>query len=181
MTALRILVALLLLILGRQIFWLFVGGVGFITAMNVVSYWAAPSPPWLTLVIALVAGIIGALLAIFLQEIAVGVAGFLAGGSVVLGLIDMIGVQVPALTWILVLVGAVFGLILALLLFDWALIILSSLSGAALLAQSFNLSRPISLLVFVIALIVGIAIQMSLMKQQGGPRKSPYQEREAHA
>ncbi len=81
---LNLLVGILLLFLGRRIFWLFVGGVGFVAAIDLVSRLAMPWPTWLTLVVALAAGLVGALLAILLQEVAVGIAGFLAGGYIVL-------------------------------------------------------------------------------------------------
>lgn len=167
MTISRILIGLLLLILGRQLYWLFVGGVGFITAINLVSYGTSSMPVWLMLIIALGAGLVGALLAIFLQEVAVGLAGFLAGGSVVLSLLEMFTTHMPALTWIPVLLGAVIGLIVAVAFFDWALILLSSLSGASLLARSFTLSPWGAFFVFASALIVGIMVQATWMRRSG--------------
>ena len=167
---------LLLLILGRQVFWVFVGGVGFITAMDLVSRWAATWPDWVALVIALVAGLIGALLAVFLQEVAIGIAGFLGGGYATLGLLGIIGAQLPALTWILALVGGIIGVIFAIALFDWALIILSSLTGASLIAQSLPLNQPMTVLVFIIALSVGIVVQAGMMHRQ-----MPHQAQASHA
>jgi hypothetical protein len=169
MNTLRVLVGVLLLILGRQLFWLFVGGIGFVTAIDLVSRLASTWPVWLTLLVALAAGVVGALLAVFLQEFAVGVAGFLAGGYVTLALLRILNLQMAGLSWLLVLVGAIIGLGFALAVFEWALILLSSLSGAvivaqALSAQPFNLNRPVTLLIFVGALILGIVIQARAMR-----------------
>jgi hypothetical protein len=120
------------------------------------------------LVVGLAAGVIGALLAIFLQRVSVGVAGFLAGGYVALSLLDVFGLgetTIPA--WVLAFVGAVVGLVLALALLEWALIVLSSLSGASLIAQSIDLSRPAAVLAFVVALSVGIVVQARMLREEG--------------
>ena len=178
MTLIRILVGILLLTLGYQMFWLFVGGVGFVTAIRVTDLWTLTMPTWATLLIALFVGILGAVLAIIAQEFAVGLAGFLAGGAVALGFASMLGVQVglpmPAIGWILMSIGAVAGLILAILLFDWAVLILSSLSGAILIAQSLQLSPPLTLLVTGVLCVVGFIIQLSWMQKQSPRNKSTY-------
>lgn len=174
MTALRILVSVLLLILGRQLFWLFVGGTGFVLTMDLVARLTLAWPEWLTLVVALLAGIIGAVLAIVLQQIAVGVAGFITGGYVVLNFLDLIGLQMPVLAWILAIIGAIVGLVLAISLFDWALIVLSSSAGATLLVQSLNVEPPVTFIIFGGALILGIVIQANLMRS-----RNLYQEQEA--
>jgi hypothetical protein len=159
MTVVTIVLGLLLLFLGRQLYWLFVGGIGFVVAVDLVTRLSLPWPIWLILLVAAIAGIVGALLAIFLQEVAVGIAGFLAGGYVALGFLDILGVQLAMMNWVVAAIVGVIGLILAIALFDWALIILSSLSGASLLTGSFELDQPVALLLFVLATIVGIVVQ----------------------
>jgi hypothetical protein len=176
MTALRILVSILLLLLGRQLFWLFVGGTGFVLTMELVTRLTLAWPAWLTLFVAIVAGIIGALLAILFQEIAVGVAGFVTGGYVVFNFLDLIGLQIPVLTWILVIIGAIVGIVLAISLFDWALILLSSSSGATLLVRSLNVEPPLTYIIFGGALILGIIIQASMMRS-----RKLYREQESQA
>ena len=170
MTALRILVSISLLILGRQLFWLFVGGTGFVLAMELMTRLTLAWPAWLTLIVALVAGIIGALLAIALQEIAVGVAGFVTGGYVVINFLDLVGLQAPVLVWVFAIIGAIIGVILAISLFDWALILLSSSSGATLLVQSLNVDSPLSYIILGGAFVLGIVIQASLMTNQTIPQ-----------
>ena len=171
MTALRILVSILLLLLGRQLFWLFVGGTGFVLTMELVTRLALAWPAWLTLIVALVAGILGALLAIALQEIAVGAAGFIAGGYVVLNFFDLVGLQMPVLVWVFAIVGAIIGVVLAISLFDWALILLSSSSGATLLVQSLNVDPPLVYIVYAGALVLGIIIQANMMRSRNIPQE----------
>jgi hypothetical protein len=168
---LKILIGIALLLLGRKIFWLFVAGMGFVVAMDLVTrLFVGPQAEALTpiaLVAGLVAGVIGALLAILLQRVAVGVVGFLAGGYVVLSFLEIIGAgEMAALSWVLAFVGGIIGLVLALALLEWALVVLSSLSGAGLIAQSAGLNRPLVVLVFVIALIVGIVVQGRMLSRE---------------
>ncbi len=163
MDILSLLVGILLLFLGRQVYWLFVGGVGFVTAVDLIGRMATPWPIWLTLIVALAAGLIGALLAIFLQKLAIGIAGFLGGGYVVLHILELSGMAPSTLVWVLALLGAIVGAILALSLFGWALIVISSLIGASIIARSFPLTQPVMLLVFVVAAVVGIVVQARMM------------------
>ena len=181
MNALRILVGLMLIVLGRQLFWLFVAGTGFVTAMEAVGQLALGWPDWTMVIVALLAGIVGALLAIFLQEIAVGVAGFFAGGYVMLALLRILELQIPALSWVLTLVGAIAGVALALLAFDWALIVLSSLSGASVLAQAFDLNRPLPLLIFVGTFILGVVVQTALMRGNLARERSARPRKDSNA
>jgi hypothetical protein len=172
---LKVLIGIVLLLVGRKLFWLFVAAMGFVVAMDLmVRLFPGPEAGAVTLVAlvaGLVAGVIGALLAIFLQQVAVGVAGFLAGGYIVLNLLDVFGLgEMTVLAWVLALVGAVVGLIIALALLEWALIVLSSLSGAGLIAQSMDLSRPVAVLVFVVALVVGIVVQARMLREEGAER-----------
>jgi len=70
-----------LLVAGRKLFWLFVGAAGFVTGIQLAT-WFWQGPELLAIVIGLVVGVIFALLAIFLQGVAIGIAGFLAGGYI---------------------------------------------------------------------------------------------------
>jgi hypothetical protein len=171
MFVLKILIGIVLLLWGRKVFWLFVAGIGFVVAMDLVTrLFAGPQAEATTLialVAGLVAGVIGALLAIFLQRVAVGVVGFLAGGYIVLSFLEIIGAgEMAALSWVLAFVGGIIGLVLALVLLEWALIVLSSLSGAGLIAQSAGLNRSLAMLMFVIALIVGIVVQGRMLSRE---------------
>jgi hypothetical protein len=175
---LRVLIGIVLLLVGRKLFWFFVAAMGFVVAMDLMMrLFPGPEAGAVTLVAlvaGLVAGVIGALLAIFLQRASVGIAGFLAGGYIVLSLLDVFGLgEMTILAWVLAFVGAVVGLVLALALLEWALIVLSSLSGAGLIAQSIDLSRPLAALVFVVALVVGIVVQARMLREEraeGGAR-----------
>jgi len=150
-----------LLIAGRKLFWLFVGAAGFIAGLQLATqFWRGPEI--LAIVIGLVVGVIFAVLAIFLQGVAIGVAGFLAGGYIFTVLAGMIGLNQGAFSWIVYLIGGIIGVLLVIFLFDWALITLSSLAGASLVTQALGISGVL----FLALVIVGVVIQGSMLQRE---------------
>ncbi len=161
MPILSVLIGAASLLAGRRLYWLFVGAVGFAVASDLAVRLAGVDSPLLLVLIALAGGIIGAILAVSLQRAAIGLAGFLAGGYVVLAIFDLAGVDLPVLPWILALVGALVGVGITLALFEWALIFLSSLAGAGIIMQAIELTGTIAWVAFVLLLLIGIATQAS--------------------
>jgi hypothetical protein len=171
MDVLRILIGILVLTLGRKLFWLFVAVVGFALGAALGAQFFQGQPDWVILIIALGAGLLGALLALFLQQVAIALAGFIGGGYIALYLVNALGWGTSGgFAWLPFLIGGVIGLVLMIALFDWALIVLSSLVGAGLILQAIPLRRPIEGLLFIVLLIVGIAVQAGLM---GRDRSQP--------
>lgn len=154
-----------LLVAGRKLFWLFVGAVGFITGLQLGSRFSQGSEGF-AVIIGLVIGIIFALLAIFLQRIAIAIAGFFAGGYILTALAGMFGMDSGASIWIIYMIGGIIGLILVSFLFDWALITLSSLAGATLIAQGLFAQSATGGLIFIIIFIIGIMIQGSVLRYE---------------
>ena len=154
-----------LLIAGRKLFWLFVGAAGFVAGMQLTTqFWQGPE--LLAIIIGLVVGVVFALLAIFLQSVAIGAAGFLAGGYILTVLAGMIGLNQGAFSWIVYIIGGIIGVLLVVYLFDWALITLSSLAGASLITQALPLSSGISGVIFLALVIAGVVIQGSMMQRE---------------
>ena len=77
-----ILIGALILLFGRRLFWLFVAAIGFAIGMQLTPYLVHNPPPWLALAVAIILGIIGAVLALALQKVAIAIGGFLIGGHV---------------------------------------------------------------------------------------------------
>src|SRR4029453_11475802 len=75
------LIGVVILFFGRKLFWLCVAAVGFAAGVEIAPHLVNQPSPLLALTVALVLGVIGALLALFLQKIAIAVLGFLAGGK----------------------------------------------------------------------------------------------------
>ncbi len=155
-----------LLVAGRKLFWLFVGATGFVTGIQLATrFWQGPE--LLTIIIGLIVGIIFALLAIFVQALVIGIAGFLAGGYILTVLASMLGLNVTgATTWIIYIVGGIIGLILVSVLFDWAIITLSSLAGASLITQALLPQGAMGGVIFIVLFIIGVLIQGSILRRE---------------
>ncbi|HEX5398445.1 MAG TPA: DUF4203 domain-containing protein [Verrucomicrobiae bacterium] len=162
MERISILFGLAILFFGRRLFWLFVGCVGFIAGFEIAGELLQGRPEWLILLIALGAGLLGAIASAFLQRVVVIVAGFFAGGYCLSTLASVaLNTQGDSVMWIAFAVGGLFGAILTAALLDPALIILSSLAGATAVSQNVPLDPAAKTLLFVLLLFLGIAIQAS--------------------
>lgn len=157
--AATLIIGLLLLVLGRRLFWLFVGAVGFFAGLTIAGRLFQDQSNLVVLVLALIAGVIGALLAVLVQRFALGLAGFLAGGYLATNLLALTSFDSNTYAWIAFIVGGVIGAALISLLFDWAIILLSSLSGATLVVNSFQIRSEIEAVIFIVLVIAGIWIQ----------------------
>ncbi len=71
---------IVMLVAGRKLFWLFVGVVGFTVGIGMAERFFPGESETTLLILALITGVLFAVLALFLKRIAVGVAGFVAGG-----------------------------------------------------------------------------------------------------
>jgi hypothetical protein len=160
LSVINVILGAALLVAGRRLFWLFVLAGGFIAGAQLATS-MIKGPEWLIIIIGLVVGIIFAILARFFKTLAIGIAGFFLGGSILSAIIGALGINVNWISWI---IGGLIGVILVSILFDWALISLSSFGGAALLVQSLNLDSSIRSVVFIVLLIIGIFIQASNMR-----------------
>jgi hypothetical protein len=164
MIVLRILAGIALLLMGRRLFWLFVGLIGFISGLQIGAHFFSGQPEWMVLAIALVAGVMGAVLAVFLQRFAIVIAGFLAGAYSVVILLNVWGWGTSGFDWVLFLIGGIVGALLMGVLFGWALIILSSIVGAGLITEMLHVDRWITTLLFIALFIAGVVIQSRLLK-----------------
>jgi hypothetical protein len=162
MNVIRLLIGGMLLFLGRKLFWLFVAAVGFGAGWAVATELLHVQPEWLALVLALVVGVVGALVAHFASRVAIGLAGFLAGGFLVLSLAGLLDFQSGWWGWVAFVVGGVLGALLLGAALEWALIGLSSLAGAILAAGALNLSSTAHLLALIGLFVVGVIVQAAL-------------------
>lgn len=156
-----IVIGLLLLLVGRKIYWLSVGIIGFALGFFFAPRLLGTESAWLTLVIAIFAGILCALLARYLQKIAVGLVGFIAGGYLLVAILDAVRIETGNYYWIAILIGGILGAIFITVLFDWTLIVITSLIGAWMISQNLpiSLEPPIPFVVFLLLGLVGIVIQ----------------------
>lgn len=164
---LQLVFALGLLLLGRKLYWLFVGAVGFIAVTELVLTNFAIQQEWIVVLVGLAAGILGAVLAIFIRMAGIGLAGILGGMYVISVISGWASLQNPTLNWIILALGGAAGLLLVFLLFDWALIIISSLTGAVLLSNLAPIPGQYAWLVTGVLLVVGVIVQSRIMEPAG--------------
>ncbi|HEY4270976.1 MAG TPA: DUF4203 domain-containing protein [Candidatus Udaeobacter sp.] len=160
-----VLIGIVILFFGRKLFWLCVAAVGFAVGVEIAPQLIHEPSAIVALLIALVFGVLGALLALFLQKIAIAVLGFLAGGKLASAIAVAFFVHYAQYSTIIFVVGGIIGAILLLAVFDWALIVVSSFIGAYLIQSAIVLPPTGSTLVFVGLAIVGIFVQAASFRR----------------
>ena len=164
-----VLIGVVVLFFGRKLFWLCVAAIGFAAGVELAPRLVQEPSVLLSLTIALLLGIIGALLALFLQKIAIAVLGFLAGGKLAGAIAAAFFVHYAQHSAIIFVIGGIIGAILLLVLFDWALIVVSSLIGAHLIVYQSTIALPQSgsIILFIGLAVVGILVQAASLRRSG--------------
>ena len=165
----NILIGLVLLFAGRRLFWLFVACVGFASGYHYAQQIWGIHSPLLVLILSIAVGGLGAIIAIFFQKAAIVIAGFAAGGYIVLTLFDQFAEFPAQMVWLPYIIGGIIGAIVLFFVFDWALIFLSTLTGATLIVQMVAFNPWVEIALFLALVIGGMAFQAKTMTG-GNPR-----------
>lgn len=152
-------VGAVLLLAGRRLFWLAVGVVGFLTGFTLAARLLTAPEPWVGLVAGLFAGLLGAGLAVLLQRLAVGLAGFLVGGAGAAWIADAVFTAPEVVGWVVFVIAGALCALAAGLLFEAVLIVLSALVGALLVVGAFDLTTSVATLAGLTLTALGIAVQ----------------------
>lgn len=160
----EIIIGAALLLFGRRLYWLFVGGMGFLLGLELGRNLLRGQPETTILIFALVVGVIGAVIAIAASNFVIKLAGFIGGAAVALALLRLFGIDASGIMWLVVaIIGGAIGLGLVSAVVDWALIILSSIAGANMVAnstRSVEIIRDLPALIVVVVLaLIGIVVQ----------------------
>ena len=162
-----VLIGVVVLFFGRKLFWLCVAAIGFAAGVELAPRLVQEPSVLLSLTIALLLGIIGALLALFLQKIAIAVLGFLAGGKLAGAIAAAFFVHYAQHSTIIFVIGGIIGAILLLVLFDWALIVVSAFIGAHLVQSAITLPQSGLTIVFIGLAVIGILVQAASLRRSG--------------
>jgi len=157
-------IGVVILLFGRKLFWLCVAAVGFAAGVELAPHLVHEPSTLMALTFALVLGFVGALLALFLQKIAIAIVGFLAGGKLAVAIAAAFFVQYANYFGITFLIGGILGALLLLTLFDWALIVLSSIVGAHLIQSAIALPPSGTAILFVALAAIGVTVQATAMQ-----------------
>jgi len=168
----RALVGAALLLCGRRLFWLLVGCIGFTFGYEYGALIYAGGSDVMLFALAALAGVIGAVLAYFVQALMIAVAGFMVGARLGVILFNAIHPIPNRDFWVLAfLAGGVIGAALLVSVFDTALLVLSSLFGASLIVETIDLPPYQKLVVFLVLLVVGVVVQSNLPRPR--PTRRP--------
>jgi len=159
-----------LLVAGRRLFWLLVGAIGFLIGLEVARRITFPSQLVLILV-ALGLGVIFALMAVFLESVAIAMAGFLGGGLALMRIATMLGFDTVPANIVTFVLGGILGAILIVWLFNWALVTISSIAGASMIVSGLPLRTSDRPLLFLGLVILGVLIQALSMRREAAPDK----------
>lgn len=156
-TLIVLILGTLLLIFGRKLFWLFVAVAGFIVGFTYLPAFFGAQSENTALIVGLVCGLLCGVIALFVQKIAISIAGFAATGFLAMNYAESLFHLGPQAGWIVFVVAGIIGSLLVHWLFDWTLIVVSSFVGATLIVQSLHLQHLYWLVLLLAA--VGIVLQ----------------------
>jgi hypothetical protein len=155
----NIIIGAVLLLIGRNFFWLFVGCIGFAVGLQYAPLlWDVKSPAVL-IVLSAITGIIGAVLAVVFQKIAIVLAGFGGGAYITINLFKFTGLEWDTLFWVPYILGGIIGAIILFMVFDWALIFVSSFAGAMLIVQTLDLNPHANVWLLCVFFVLGVVFQ----------------------
>jgi hypothetical protein len=173
---LNVLLGIVLLAAGKKLYWLLVAVVGFVVGLALATQYVQSDPPWLIYVVALVAGILGAVFGLFVQKLAIALVGFLVGGFGASYVAGLLNITAP-FNWMAFIGGGIVGLLLVASVFDWSIYILSSWAGATLITRTvtggIGMSESLGLVVFFTLFVLGMVLQAGLFKEKPKPQPQP--------
>jgi hypothetical protein len=159
MNALLLVIGLILVLLGRKVYLISIGILGFLGGLYLFTSFIGTAHDWRSLLFALLCGTVGSLLAFALHKAAWLFGGFCGGGVLALYLNDSTGLIHAGSPVVVFLVGGAAGAFLFLFLLDWALIAVTTLTGAALITYQSHLSGVAGQGLFLGLTAVGLLVQ----------------------
>jgi hypothetical protein len=166
----RVVVGVLLLVLGRRLYWLFVAGIGFLSGLKLAPRLMPDQSETVIVIAALALALAGALLAVVATRVVIGIIGFAAAGGIAALLLGNLGIEGGGVALGVCLVAGLIGAMLFLVLFDWTLIVLSSLAGASLIVMSaerlLDLSAIAGTVLVLVLAAAGALIQAGLWRRK---------------
>ncbi len=157
---------LALLLFGRRLYWLFSGIVGFFLGLYLAHQVLPANPDWLVPLVGLLTGACGALVAVFFQRIALGVAGFLAGAYTLFWLPSQLGWDLGQWQWLASLGAGLVGALLLRVLFEIALVLLTSVLGATLIVQASGWQASKAGVLFLLLAAAGAVFQLLVTRRR---------------
>jgi len=154
----------LLLGAGKKLYWFVVGLCGALVGLVISEVFFHPIDFWERALVAIGFGVVFAILALVLQKIMVGIAGFISGGFILVSLAKTLQLPFSEMNWMIYILGGVIGVLLVRVLFDLALILISSFAGATLILRTLELDGAKGTILLLVLVLIGIVIQSTQNK-----------------
>ncbi|MBD3271542.1 MAG: hypothetical protein GF384_03260 [Elusimicrobia bacterium] len=155
-----ILSGFVLLLFGQQLYWLFVGLIGFLIGFELASAHVIEQRQWLAVLIAAGAGFLGIFFALFAHRFFFAVIGFFVVGYAAHIILSMSHTTNPHIQVPVLVIAGIIGALLFSLLLDPTLILISSLTGSLIIIRSFTVDPRLKIIIFVLLLVFGSWFQL---------------------
>jgi len=162
----------LMLILGRDMDWLFSLGLGLLVGLKLTDLLTPDAPLWMFITLVAIIGLLSVLPYLVYPEASFIVTGFLFGGYLLSeygsGLLQaFFGVGLTGPDWLIFFVGAVLGAVALALTKEWGIMFSTAMTGAFLVADLFTSLSPLaSALVASGLFLAGSIIQAIIMRME---------------
>lgn len=163
MLIVRGVIGAIILFLGRELNFLFAGGMAALISFRLVPQLPRAWPGWTDYAFIAGMALLAAGLVLMNERAGFFISGFLAGGYL---LVDYYAPGVLAVPFLPFLVGGVIGSLILGTLTEWALIVVSSVIGAIYLTNMFLLSDTARTLLTAGLVIIGALSQVLIMRAQ---------------
>jgi hypothetical protein len=157
-------IGFMVLIAGRPVYSVFVGTIAFLLGTFLSGWFTMFPPQWNDFFIPLLFAVIGIILTQVFKRWSARVAGFVAGGMLLLNLPNVFGTGTYWTSPFLFVGAGIVAVILLFFIFDFALIVLSSLMATTLILSYTTIGRIDQGAMFLILTIFGIITQYLVLQ-----------------
>jgi len=152
-----------ILFLGRELHFLFAGGMTLLLATRFISFLPSNFPPWADYAFIIGMGVLAAVIALINERAGYVISGLVAGGYIFSEYYSPGTAGVPLIPFI---AGSGSGALILGLFTEWAMILISSVIGGIYLTSLFNLGQTERTLITGGLVIIGALIQVAIMRMQ---------------
>jgi len=163
MLVIRGIIGGIILFLGRELNFLFAGGMAALIGFRLTPKLPAAWPGWSDSAFIAGLAILAASIVITNERVGFFLSGFLSGGYLLIEYFEPGVLTLPILPFV---VGGVIGSLIIGVFTEWALIIVTSLIGAIYATTLFQLSPTAEILVAGGLFIIGALVQVFIMRAQ---------------
>jgi hypothetical protein len=152
-----------MLILGRQFYGVFSGGVIFIMGISLLPYLALSGDSQGQITFSVFMSLLAGLSSFSLKRIVVGITGFFAGAGLVFFIPALLGWDTSWLSLPVCIAAGMLSVAMLLVAFDYALILFSSLAGSTIILQALPVWSFDRHLVFFLVFLFGMITQFVML------------------